>query len=311
MKILKINDLMAVRCIAEERQISAAAIRLGSSQANLSRLLAHFEEQLGLKLFHRSTRRVSLTEFGEALLLYIDHLLQSHEDALNFIDAYKKKPFGRITIAAPSGAIVFLTRHIMPSILLEHPDISISFITVQPQPDNYLQGTEMSSDWDILFSLYMPKDESLVARQVTNFSIGLFASPDYLERHPLAHPHELSEHPCILLQAFGGSQQNTWQYCDPDSGEIKNLVVTGNYICDQAQPAIELAKHGVGVLYAPLYAIIDELDMGLLVPCVPGAFHVEMPNYLIYRKRDFQPYRVHVIIDSIIKYLGTNSTLLK
>lgn len=311
MKTLKINDLIAVQCIVEEGQISAAAVRLGSSQANLSRLLANIEEQMGLKLFHRSTRRVTLTEFGQALLLHINHLLQSHEDTLNFIDAYKKKPFGRITIAAPSGAIVFFTRHIMPSIALEHPDISISFVTYQPQTNSHEHGTEMSPDWDIVFSLYLPKDESLVARQVTNFSIGLFASPEYLELHPFEHPQELSEHPCILLQALGGLHQNTWQYRDRDSGEIQNLVVSGSYICDQAQPAIELAKHGLGVLYAPLYAIVDELDSGLLVPCVPGAFHVEMPNYLIYRKRDYQPYRVHIIIDAIIKYLEMYSTLLK
>ncbi|WP_421263001.1 LysR family transcriptional regulator [Aeromonas sp. 602200] len=314
MKTIKIQDLRAILCIAEEKQISAAATRLGSSQANLSRLLASFEEQVGLKIFHRSTRHLSLTEFGETLLPRVTHLLQAHEETINFIDAYKKKPLGHITIAAPSGAIVFLTRHIMPSIAAEHPDISISFVTHQPQPDIDEQGTAMSPDWDILFSLHMPKDENLIARPVASFRTGLFASPEYLAAHSFEDPQDISNHPCILHQLLVlGGNQNMWQYRDNSSGEIKNLIVSGNYICDHSQPAIELAKHGLGLLYAPLYVVVDELEAGALLPCFPGEFQVEQTSnlYLIYRKRDYQPYRVHVIIDAIIKYLNIHSILLK
>lgn len=298
-----------ILCISEEKQISAAATRLGSSQANVSRLLANFEEHVGLKIFHRSTRHLSLTDFGEALLPYIKRLLEAHEETINYIDVYKKKPFGHITIAAPSGAIIFFTKHVMPSITAEHPEISISFVTNQPQLDIYSKGITMSSDWDLLLSLQMPKDDNLIARPIATFGTGLFASAKFLEAHHFEHPQDILEHPCILLQHLGGSQ-NTWHYTDSDSGEIKDISVTGIHVCDQFQPAIELAKQGLGVLYAPRYAVVDEIEAGTLLPCISESFNVKMTSYLIYRKRDYQPYRVHVIIDSIVKYLSEHPDLL-
>lgn len=310
MKDFKINELRAISCIAEERQISAAATKMGSSQANFSRLLTGFEESIGLKIFHRSTRSLTTTEFGEVLLTRIKNLLESHDDVLDFIEAYKKKPFGHITIAAPAIAIAFFTRHIMPSIATAHPDISISFVTYQLATSLDDVGVVMSPDWDILFSLHQPKDETLVARSVAMFSMGIFASPHYLAKHPIEHPQELTDHSCILIEMLG-RRENTWQYRDPDRGEVINFVVTGSYVCDQIQPAIELAKNGLGVLYAPLYSVLDELDAGTLVPCLPGLFQVEHPHYLVYRKRNYQPYRINIIIDSVIKYLEHYTTLLR
>lgn len=310
MKDLKINELRVISCIAQESQISAAAAKMGSSQANFSRMLTGFEEQVGLKLFHRSTRSLSKTEFGEALLLRIKHLLQSHDEVIDFIEAYKKKPFGHITIAAPAIAIAFFTRHIMPSIAEEHPEISISFVTNQLATSLDDFGVVMSPGWDIFFSLHQPKDETLVARPVAMFSMGVFASPKYIASHPIKHPQELASHKCILIGMLG-RQENTWQYREPLTGDIVNFVVTGDYICDQIQPAIELARNGLGVLYAPLYSVIDELDAGTLISCLSGVYHVEYPHYLVYRKRTYQPHRINVIIDSIINYLDKNAVLLR
>jgi DNA-binding transcriptional LysR family regulator len=89
-----------------------------------------------------------------------------------------------------------------------------------------------------------------------------------------------------------------------------NFVVTGNYICDQIQPAIELAKNGLGILYAPFYSIIDELNSGALLPCISGSFQIDHSHYLVYRKKDHQPHRVKIIIDAIIEYLRENAPLL-
>ncbi|MGN5171903.1 LysR family transcriptional regulator [Aeromonas sp. 102P] len=308
MKSFNINNLRVIKRIAQEQNISAAATKMGSSQANFSRILSHFEEQLGLKIFHRSTRSLTKTDFGKVLLHRIDNLLQSHDDIVDFIESYKRNPYGNIKLAAPAIAISFFTRHIMPSIAIEHPDISISFITVNSASLLFNDSCGlMPSDWDIYFSLHQPKDETLVARPVSMFSMGMFASPKYLASHPIEHPQDLISHKCILLEILG-RQENIWRYRDPLTNDILSILVTGSYTCDQIQPAIELARNGLGVLHAPLYSVMDELDAGALIPCFSGRYHVEHPHYLIYRKRNYQPHRINVVIDSIINFFDKKTS---
>lgn len=300
-KILKTNDIIAISCIAEEGGIGAAALKLGCSQANLSRLLSDFEKKIGLKIFHRTTRSLQTTEFGELLLHRINLLLNSHDDAINLIDTYKNEPSGHITIAAPSGITLLFARHIIPLISIAYPEISISLITQQPQQKINALSSEMELCWDILFSLHTPKDEGLVARPVANFSMGFFASSSYLQNNKFEHPQEFTEHPCILLQTFGHSF-NLWTYRDARDGKIKNLNVAGRYVCDHIQPAAELAKKGFGILYSPYFMVADELNAGELHSCVSQKYSSSLSAYLIYRKVSYQPYRVRVIVDVIIEY---------
>lgn len=302
MKPLKINELQSIICIAEEGKISSAAERLRSSQANLSRLLSNVESQLGLKIFNRSTRNLSLSEFGEVLLPRIHHALQASDDLCNFIDSYKSKPAGHVTIAAPLGALLFLARHVVPAIAAIHEEISISLVSYTLKLDS--QDLIMSPEWDLMFSISMPKDENLIARQVSTFPVGLFATKDFLITHPIKKPQDLaSNYSCILLKSLGESY-NTWQYVDHESGEIKSIVVNGKYTCEQTHYAVELARQGLGVVYSPYLLVMDELNSGELVPCLKNEFNIDLKAYLIYRNRKYQPHRVNVVIDSIINQIN-------
>ncbi|MGL4612371.1 MAG: LysR substrate-binding domain-containing protein, partial [Shewanella sp.] len=114
---------------------------------------------------------------------------------------------------------------------------------------------------------------------------------------------ELVNHPCILLQTLG-SKENTWLYLDKETKDMREVSVTGSYVCDQIQPAIELAKQGLGVLYTPLFTVGPEVDSGALQPCFSEDICIESVRYLIYRKREYQPYRVQVVIDAIVNFMA-------
>lgn len=303
MKPLKINELQSIICIAEEGKISSAAERLHSSQANLSRLLSNVESQIGLKIFNRSTRNLSLSEFGEVLLPRIHHALQASDDICNFIDSYKSKPAGHVTIAAPLGALFFLARHVIPIIAALHEDISISLVSYTLKLDS--QDLIMSPEWDLMFSISMPKDENLIARQVSTFTVGLFATKEFLIAHPIKKPHDLTlNYSCILLKSLG-ENYNTWQYIDRENnGEIKSLVVNGKYNCEQTHYAVELARQGLGIVYSPYLLVMNELNSGELVPCLKNEFSIDLKSYLVYRNRKYQPHRVNVIIDTIIEQIN-------
>ncbi|WP_421215142.1 LysR family transcriptional regulator [Aeromonas jandaei] len=302
LKPLKINELKSIACIAQVDKISTAAALLGTSQANLSRLLSTVETQIGLKIFDRSTRHLSLSDFGKALLPRIHHLLQANEDVCNFIDTYKENPTGNVTIAAPLGALIFITRHIIPEIAMLHPEISISLVSYILQVD--ARDLSMESDWDLMFSVSMPRDENLISRQAGKFSMGLYATPEFIKSNPILSVSDLaSSNACILLRTLGETY-NTWQYKDQHSAEIKNLIVHGKYVCDQSSYAIELARQNLGFVYAPQFLVTEDIESGRLVSCLSDEFHMEYDAYLLYRNRKFQPHRVNVIIDTIVAKLN-------
>lgn len=298
MKSLKINELKSIACIASVGKISTAASMLGTSQANLSRLLSSIETQIGLKIFDRSTRHLSLSDFGEALLPRIQHVLQANEDVSHFIDSYKEKPIGHVTIAAPLGALVFLSRYVMPAIAAQHKDISISLVSYTIDIDK--MDLVMPPEWDLMFSFSMPRDENLIARKIAKFTMGLYASPDFMQENPIKKVNDLSNsYSCILLRSLGESYNN-WSYTDSETGEVKNIKVNGKYLCDQAHYAVELARQGLGVVYAPLFLVRDDIEKGYLVSCFPNEFNVECDAYLLYRNRKYQPHRVNVIIEQVV-----------
>lgn len=301
MKSLKINDLKSIACIANVGNISTAATKLGTSQANLSRLLSSIEAQIGLKIFDRSTRHVSLSDFGEALLPRILQALQANDDICHFIDSYKEKPIGQVTVAAPSGALSFISRHVIPAISTQQKDISVSLISYTLQP--YSTNLVMHPEWDIMLSVSMPSDEDLIARQIGTFSMGFYAAPEFIKHNPIKNVSDLaSNNSCILLKSLGMSH-NTWSYKDIVTGELKSINVNGRYLCDQASYAVELARQGLGVVYAPLFLVMDDIKSGSLAPYISHESDVTYNAYLLYRNRKYQPHRVSVIIDAIVARL--------
>lgn len=300
MKNLKINELESIACIASVGKISTAATRLGTTQANLSRMLSSIESKLGLKIFNRSTRHLSLSDFGEVLLPRIQHALQANEDICNFIDSYKEKPIGNVTIAAPLGALIFLARYVIPKISDQIQGISVSLVSYTLEND---QDLVMKPDWDIMLSVSMPSDDNLISRQVGTFSMGFYATPEFIAHNTINTVNDVAgSKGCILLSVLG-RDQNVWSYKDPVTDEIKNIKVQGKYLCDESHYAIELARQGLGIVYTPLFLILEDINSGKLAPCLSSDFNVDFNAYLLYRNRKFQPHRVNVIIDEIVANL--------
>lgn len=125
---LKPRELKIISVIAATHSIGDAAALLGMAQANVSKYLSDFEARVGLKVFERTTRQLALTQFGEALLPYIDASLDKNDQLVNFIADYKHEKRGKVTLYAPTGIVTYLARHVIHQIK-DIGDIRISLKT--------------------------------------------------------------------------------------------------------------------------------------------------------------------------------------
>ncbi|PNF12942.1 LysR family transcriptional regulator [Enterobacter cancerogenus] len=299
---LKPRDLKIISIIAATRSIGDAAALLGMAQANVSKYLSDFENRIGLKVFERTTRQLALTPFGEALLPYINASLDKNNQLVNFIADYKHEKRGKVTIYAPTGIVTYLACNVI-HLIEDIGDIRLSLKTYNLERSEFSEGVSFPDDCDILITYAPPKDESLVATVLRKYSVTAFATVDYLKQHPISSPQDLKDHSCILIDSMMVNDANIWPFRVPGSNDICDYKVTGNYICDNTQTALELARNNLGIVFAPKVSLKSELTQGTLVPCFPHQDEWWLDLTAIFKKREYQPWRVQYVLDAILDCL--------
>ena len=299
---IKPRELKIVSVIAATHSIGDAAALLGMAQANVSKYLADFETRVGLKVFERTTRHLALTQFGESLLPFIDASLEKNEQLINFIADYKNEKRGKVTLYAPSGIVTYLARHVIHEIE-NIGDIRISLKTYNLDRNEFFEGVTFPDDCDILITYAQPKDESLVASTLTKYSVTAFATPEYIKKHPINHPEDLINHSCILIDSMIIDDANIWRFRVNNSEQVLDYKVTGNYICDNTQTALELARNHLGIVFAPKESLLREIEQGTMVPCFTHQEEWWLDLVAIFRKRDYQPWRVQFVLDGVLNTL--------
>lgn len=299
---IKPRELKIVSVIAATHSIGDAAALLGMAQANVSKYLSDFETRVGLKVFERTTRHLALTQFGEALLPFINASLDKNEQLINFIADYKHEKRGKVTIYGPTGIINYLARQVIHQ-FEDIGEIRISLKTYNLTRNEYFEGVTFPDDCDILITYAQPKDENLVARTLTKYSVTAFATPEYIKKQPINNPDDLINHSCILMDSMIVDDANIWRFRASNREEVLDYKVSGNYICDNAQTALELARNHLGIVFAPKESLSREIEQGTMVACFTHQEEWWLDLIAIFRKRDYQPWRVQFVLDSVLNTL--------
>lgn len=299
---LKPRDLKIISLISATKSISQTAVILGMAQANVSKYLSDFESKIGLKVFERTTRSLALTPFGESLMPYVDATLNDARKLVNFIADYKQEKSGQVSIYAPVGIISYLSRSVIHQ-LTDIGDISIKLKTCNLDREAFYEGVEFPDDCDVLITYTKPKDESLIASRITQYSVTAFASPEYLSKNPIHSPSELENHSCILIDSMMIDDSNIWKFNTPGNNDVTDYKVSGKYICDNTQTALELARNGLGIVFAPEESLQKDIAENKLALCFPHQAEWWLDLVAIYRKREYQPWRVQYILDEILKVI--------
>ena len=299
MKEARLRELRIISAIAETQSISSAAKVLGMAQANVSKCLSDFEKRIELKVFERTTRKVLLTRFGSILVSYINGLLNENAKLTDFIACYKYEKMGNVTIYAPSGIMHYLSRNILHKIN-DIGDIQVTLKTYQIGKEDFVEGVSFPVDCDILLGFSQPRDENLVCKRVGKLSFTAFCSAQYASSNPANKVEDLANHTCILLDSILDENNKIINFPKVNYKNLDRIQFKAGFVCDNTNIALELARKNLGVVFAPRDFLNFDLDCESLVPFFSDNEEWDFDFFAVYRKIEYQPYRVKFFISRLV-----------
>ncbi len=252
-RLLELNAFVRA---AETGSFSRVAREFGVSQPSVSRMVASLEARLGVKLLLRTTRQVSTTDAGAALLERARHVLGELDDAMDAARGVDSLG-GALRVAMPGA---FGTREVIPRLpgfLAQHPQLRIELLISDRTDDLVAEGVEMA------LRLGHLADSGFGARLLATAPRFVVAAPAYLARR--GHPRtlaDLSGHDCIVGPGFSG--RSGWSF--RRSGAVTSLTVEGRVKVASAEGVIACVKAGLGIAVASQWMCRAELATGELVP---------------------------------------------
>lgn len=239
--------------IAALHNISAAGKELGLSAAVASTYINKLEDYLGVRLIHRTTRKVSLTEEGSSFLPHAEDVLASVEAAYAAVGAGITKPTGTLRVTAPAS---FGRLHLLPGLkgfLDKYPELTVDFRFSDSIVDMVQGG------YDIAIRDAELQDSSLVARKLATDHRVLCASPEYIAKYGApSDPEDLKNHQCAVLTGL-----DNWSF-KTDKGNT-SIKVKGRFKTDNGDAVREACVAGLGITINSTWSAYKELNAGTLV----------------------------------------------
>lgn len=292
------NLLEAIRIfrdVAERGSFSDAGRRSGRPKAAVSRLVGELERQLGVRLLHRTTRRVTLTEAGRQYLARATQILTDLDDLHGEMHDAQGALRGRLRVTAPQTFGELFLVPLFAAFAHREPAVGFDLLLT----DRYVDLVEERIDLAIRIG-DLP-DSSLVARRLADMQLVVCASPDYLARHHApSTPEALGARDCIIDTNL--QQPRQWGF--GTGGARSSVTVDGRLAVNSPRAARDLARAGVGIAMLPDFVVREDLARGTLVQC----FAAEMPPprgiYAVYPHRRYVTRRLRVFVEFLAEALA-------
>ncbi len=279
MRANEFAELKAFVAIAERQSFARAAAFLEVTPSALSQVMRQLESRLGVRLLHRTTRSVSLTQAGQQLLDHLRPVLEGLDRATESINDFRDTPAGTLRLTAPRVATELLLaprlaefRKAYPHIVL---DISVEDKTVDLARGRYDAGIRQGE---------------LLAQDMIAISIGperrfvCVAAKSYLTKTGTPHtPRDLQKHECIRIKRPTTEVQIPWSFVD--KGQVVEIAVTGHLIVNDASLALAAALNGTGIAALAEDHVRPYLQSGRLQEVLPDFATTRAGFYLYYSSR--------------------------
>lgn len=291
----RLDDMVTFVKVVECRSFTAAAERLGVSKSVISRRMSDLENRLGARLLNRTTRRLSITEVGQAFYERSVRILADIDEAEAAITSLHASPRGVIRVAAPLSFGVLHLAPILPDFMAPHPELEVELNL----NDRYADLVE--DGYDVAIRIGRLKDSSLVARRIAPLRRVVVGSPAYFARHGRpARPEELLGHNCLLYTNVPIADQ--WQF--RVDGARRPIRVTGSLRVNNGETLLQAALAGLGLAILPTFICGADLSAGRLEPVLVGHTVSDSAVHAVYPQGRHLSPKVRAFVDFVARRFG-------
>lgn len=287
----QLNNVTTFLEVARSLSFAAAAKTLGLSTSATSKAVARLEDDLGVKLLHRTTRSVSLTAEGERFLEGASRVTEELEDLVAEISESRGAPRGRLVI----GATVVLGRLWLTPLMVEfgrlYPEVTVELRLDDRAADLAAEGLDI-----VIRAGDLSDNVNLVARRFFDAQVVLCASPRYLEAQGMpASLEDLDRHKCLVFRNPRHGRLYPWRFTF--DGYSVSKVMNPAFIANEGAALLAAAEAGAGVVQLPCYMVSDAMTAGRLVPIMRESWPVPQPYHILYLDRRLMSPRIRAVID--------------
>lgn len=279
--------------VVEHRSFSGAADAIGLSKATVSKAVTRLETQLGQSLFHRTSRRLSLTENGRALADHAARILAEGNAAEEAAHDAAVAPTGLVRVAAPMSLGLIAVAPVIATFLEAHPGITIDLHLSDARVDMVAEG------FDIALRVATLPDSSLRARKLADTPLRTVAAPSYIAAHGRpTHPAQLGEHRCLAYT----NASAPWRFVGPEGSEV-SVRLQGPLATNSGEAMLPALRLGLGIAILPDFIVGHDIAAGRLDVVMPEWTPHGGALYLMTPPGTLRPARVELLIAYLSDHL--------
>ena len=290
--------------VAEYESFTRAAKELGISTAQVSRQVSAIEKRLKIKLLHRTTRKVSLTEEGRVFYQHCRGVLDGLDAAEQAVNNLQSKPQGKIKLTAP---VTYGEQQLLPLVndfMVQYSDIKVTAF-LSNQTIDLIDG-----GYDLAIRIGKLSDSTMMAKKLSHRTNFVCAAPSYLDKYGTPHSlNDLSQHNCLL------GTRDYWHFIDTDQidadpqtnnsvGKERNLRVSGNIQYNSGHSLVDAALKGLGIVQLPDYYVQKYLASGDLISLLDNYREPEESIWAIYPYNRHLSPRIRLLVDYLAERLA-------
>lgn len=291
----KWQEMRVFAAVVDAGSFVGAADQLSMSKAAVSRHISELEQRLGVRLLHRTTRRLSLTQEGEVFDARCRDILATIEESEAEVTTRTGEVTGLLKISVPLSFGVKHLAPLWPQFMASHPDVKLDVSLTDRVVDLVDEGL------DLAIRIAQLADSSLVSRKLAATRLILCASQEYLRRRePLQTPSDIEHHDVV---GYTLSTGNEWTFEGPDQQQ-QSVRITPRLRANNGDTCVTAALSGAGIILQPTFLVSDHLEAGTLVELLPDYRSIELGVFAVFPTRKFVLPKVRRLIEFLADALG-------
>jgi DNA-binding transcriptional LysR family regulator len=291
----KFVEMKTFVAVVDASSFVRAAEHLSTSKAAVSRTIGDLETRLGVRLLHRTTRKLSLTADGELFFARCRQILSTIDEAESEVAAQNQQAIGLVRVSAPMTFGVLHLANLWGDFAAAHPKVKLEIDLADRTVDLVDEG------YDLAVRIAQLPNSSLIRRQLATTRLVLCASPKYLQIAGAPdHPSDLAQH-CVIAYSYA-AEKDEWHFDGPVgrvSVRTSPRIRTNNGDTCRAGAL----KHQ-GLVLQPTFLVGDDLRAGRLIEVMPQYRALELGIYAVYPTRKLVPSKVRLLIDFLMTHFA-------